>query len=237
MNKVYCYNRWAFETLCKSNGWDEEHIPENAAFISICGTPDCQEQIIQEREYHYFDIEHPQILNLDFDDITRAQEPIPGHEGLFCFGIGEWQAYDAVQFIKNNLGKDFYIHCRAGKSRSQAFVRYILDMYDGLYDFIIRPENPPINYNQYVLSELKNEARQSYEELRVGFLREDLHIKVVCADRFGVIIEVDELGEDNRCSLEGDSSQWRIRNFINPVYVDELELISTVAKIVESEKP
>ena len=134
MKKLYCYNRWAFEDMCKKNGWNDKNLPADAAFISICGTKDCQEYVIKEREFHYFEEKHDNVFNAVFDDITEYRQPIPEEVGKYrkgyCYGLDTKQALDIVEFIRKNLGKDFYIHCRAGHSRSQAVVRYILDMYD-----------------------------------------------------------------------------------------------------------
>lgn len=177
MNKLYCFNRWAFENYCKEHGWDSDHIPENSAFISICGTHPVQEFVLQEGEYHYLD-KGDSVLNLDFDDINEAIVPIESTDSV-AKGLDPLQAELAVRFIKDNLGKDFYIHCRAGHSRSQAFVRYILDMYDTLYDFQIRPENPPTNYNQYVKTKLLDAARFLGEDIRIGMVREGYEVEYI----------------------------------------------------------
>lgn len=178
VNKLYCFNRWEFEKYCKNQNWDTDHIPENSAFISICGTDPVQEYVLHENEPHYFSVPNGQfpVLNLNFDDISEDFVLIESTNEC-AVGITLSQADLAVKFIRNNIGKDFYIHCRAGHSRSQAFVRYILDMYDMVYDFQIRPENPPTSYNQYVKSKLNKAARLLGEDIRVGLIREGYKIE------------------------------------------------------------
>ena len=233
MNKLYCYNRWLFEEVCKKNGWDDNHIPENTAFISICGTPACQEFVLQEREFHYFEEQHPEVLNLDFDDISDDLVEIPDCPGAYCHGINIDQAVRAVKFIRDNLGKDFYIHCRAGHSRSQAFVRYILDTYDGIYDFLIRPENPPINYNQFVLSELRMGARLTGEYWRSLFIHNGYTIVQLDQHRgsLGALITTIETKElpgvaivlgDAGCTIVSDDSI---------AYTDEFDLFSELENL------
>ena len=64
-----------------------------------------------------------------------------------------------VKFIEKHKGKNFYISCRAGKSRSQAVARYILDMYGEEYGYnekeSCRKENPCKTPNINVLTKLK----------------------------------------------------------------------------------
>jgi len=236
MKKLYCYNRWAFEEMCMKNGWNDDNIPYDAAFISICGSPACQEHVIKEREFHYFEHERENILNLDFDDITSYKEDIPDTEEA-CLGINRAQAEKAVEFIKKNLGKDFYIHCRAGKSRSQAFIRYILDMYDGVVcDFATRPENPPVNWNQFVLSELNDWARISGEGMRMDLLRSGIKSSVVKYKQ-GLVLQVDGLEPGNDKIYQDVSGMWMIGNNVYSPLVDEYSLIPELQKMLRIEKP
>ena len=60
---------------------------------------------------------------------------------------------------EKHKGKDFYIHCRAGKSRSIAVATYILDMYGEEYGYnekeSCRKDNPCKTPNINVLTKLK----------------------------------------------------------------------------------
>lgn len=63
-------------------------------------------------------------------------------------------AKKAVSFIDQNKDCDFYIHCAAGVSRSQAFVRYILDVFPDV-EWDLNETNPCICPNIHVLRMLK----------------------------------------------------------------------------------
>lgn len=233
MKKLYCYNRWAFEEMCMKNGWNDDNVPSDAAFISICGSPACQEYVIREREFHYFEDERENILNLDFDDITSYREDIPDTEEA-CLGINHAQAEKAVEFIKKNLGKDFYVHCRAGKSRSQAFIRYILDMYDGVVcDFATRPENPPVSWNQFILGELKEQALISGETMRMDLLRSGIKSEAKINGKNGLIIlEIEGLKDR---VYQDFSGMWFIGE-PGPLF-DEYEIIPEIQKLLGTVRP
>lgn len=70
------------------------------------------------------------------------------------------EAVNLVSFIDDAVksGKDFYIHCAVGASRSQAVVRYILDMYPDI-EWETNPNNPCITPNAHVLMMLKRANR------------------------------------------------------------------------------
>jgi len=156
-------------------------LPEsdNIAVISIGDYSLGQKK---RRENHYFDnpvantpfnllfqnLPATNILNIDFDDA----DPDDWHRGgldldtakeedfSFIRDEAQIQAMDfadaevLVRFIVNNLGKDLYIHCSAGKSRSQAVARFILDCFPD-YDYQTRPDNPCLTPNMHVVRMLK----------------------------------------------------------------------------------
>lgn len=65
------------------------------------------------------------ILRLQFDDVVR---PVSGIPDLILFGE---QHVRAIQdFLKENHGKDFVIHCEAGVSRSVAIGLYLQDAHE-----------------------------------------------------------------------------------------------------------
>ena len=140
VQKLYCFSAEDFAKEMAKNGWVDAP-PSNAACIEICSTPG---NLSHEDSIHwpwFIEQNGSNILKIYFDDIT---EPILniGRRGRFARGIDIDQARQIVEFIDRNIDKDFYIHCYAGKSRSQAVVQYILDTY-GDRDWEIRPENPP----------------------------------------------------------------------------------------------
>ena len=74
-------------------------------------------------------------------------------------GISDKQAELIVNFIEKHKSKNFYISCRAGRSRSAAICRYLLDIYGEEYGYnekeSCRKENPCMTPNINVLTKLK----------------------------------------------------------------------------------
>jgi hypothetical protein len=83
---------------CERNGWNDENLPPDIAFISIVGSKECQEYYLGEEETHYFSQSHPTVLNLAFDDIPKDQVEWKGH---VFYGLSEEQAEEIVEFVKN----------------------------------------------------------------------------------------------------------------------------------------
>lgn len=149
--RLYCYSR--YDIVAKGRLLIESD--PKAAIISITSTfdpgPELSELGIVEREGY-----NQSVLRLQFDDI----EP----EGNGAYGcapqcITKSQVRELLEYIEKEekAGKNFYIHCDAGHSRSQAVVRFILDVYGGEEVWQIRKANPPYTPNIYVLSQLKKE--------------------------------------------------------------------------------
>lgn len=151
MRELLCFSKVEFDEECKRKGWNDENLPPNIAFISIVGSWECQKYYLGEEETHYFSQSSPTVLNLAFDDIPRDQLVWKGH---VFYGLSEEQAEEIVKFVRANLGKDFWIHCRAGQSRSQGIVRYILDCYPDIV-WKTRPDNPCTTPNIDVVAKLK----------------------------------------------------------------------------------
>lgn len=121
-----------------SNGWDDNNLPNNAAFISI---------LSPEEEYgeeHYFKENHDNVINIRCSDIDYYFYKAGGI--TYC-GLSDEQAEELFNFIDRNQDKDFYIHCSAGISRSQGVVRFILDYYD---NFEENPNNPCLTPNSHI---------------------------------------------------------------------------------------
>ena len=127
-----------------------EDIPKNVAIISIAGTLEIQEKYLKDDESHWFE-ESDNVLNLNFDDVSKDEFEF---KGLMFYGLTMQDARRAVNFILRNIDKDIYINCRAGKSRSQAFVEFILECFPDRENEI-NPENPPTTPNIDVLAKLK----------------------------------------------------------------------------------
>lgn len=162
--KVYCYSKRDFERVAAKNGWSDANPPVDWAVISICCKPEVVDNLLNGDDSHYFAVNHENVLNVEFDDITQDVEHIsdPG-VGFTAYGLDNKTAKRIVNFIDSHAGMDFMVHCRAGKSRSQAVVRYITDTYDG-YDET-NPDNPCQFPNIHTLNKLKK-ARfgKTYEQ-------------------------------------------------------------------------
>lgn len=147
MAKILVYSIGSFNYLMDMNNIDDNNVEslDMSAFISICGN----------EEQHYFNRDHANVLNLDFEDVSNDVYDDNGK--LLARVMSDEQAEKAVRFIKQNVGKDFYIHCSAGISRSQAFFRFITTFYPYTYDekSCGRSENPCQFPNVEVLSKLK----------------------------------------------------------------------------------
>lgn len=128
MKKVEAYPHKVFDTICRENGWVDTNVEklDNIAFISIIGTKDVLDHYLKEDGEHWFKEKHPNVLNLEFDDVKEDIE----WEGYKAYAITDEQAKQIVEFIEKNLGKQFYIHCRAGVSRSGAIREFIHHNYE-----------------------------------------------------------------------------------------------------------
>lgn len=155
--KVYCYSRKDFVNTLKALDWNDTTLPKNVAVISICCS-DAVKNNYSSKHYDGDDDTHylkssDNVLNLDFDDINDETRQCDGYVAV---NINDEQAEEAIKFIENNVGEDrvFLIHCNAGKSRSQAFVRYIEMIYKDKYSIETRKENPCLFPNTFVYNKL-----------------------------------------------------------------------------------
>lgn len=149
-----------FDLECEAAGINDSNVEniKDTAFISIIGTPEILESYLNEpNTEHWFKEEHSNVLNLEFDDVSkdRTFEYENGYGEkitIHAFAMSKEQAKKCVDFIENNLGKNFKIHCRAGVSRSAAVGEFITQMYEQ-YQHIKLMGTP----NSGVLADLKNE--------------------------------------------------------------------------------
>ena len=151
-------SQYDFDDLMESLGDTEP--PEGICVISIIGTPSVLKDYLEEPDtVHFFPTGTPRVLNLEFDDITTDRIT---RNGITAVGITNEQASQIVHFlewaISENLG--FMIHCRAGRSRSQAIVRYVKSRWPGPWK--TNPLNPDDTPNYYVLGKLREN-----EDLRI----------------------------------------------------------------------
>lgn len=102
------------------------------------------------------------VLYLKFDDIGREYE-VDLNTKRECYGLSEAQAQKFIEWFEEKITEDknLYLHCEAGLSRSQGFVRFILDCYPDI-TWLLRLENPCLYPNQHVVSTLKKMWRKKY---------------------------------------------------------------------------
>lgn len=128
-----------FDQYCEDNDITDENVEtqKDKAFISIIGTSEVLEYYLHEpHTEHWFKQEHPNVLNLEFDDVSedREFEYKNGHgevKIVHAYAMNEKQAESIYNFIENNKGKTFVIHCKAAFSRSPAIGWFIHDFVDG----------------------------------------------------------------------------------------------------------
>lgn len=162
MNNLLCYSFHEFRNIVNSKTID----PNKVAIISIIESKD-----VCPKELKHIMESSDSVLNLDFDDIdgdsTYMSQYDRDDNGNIIYNkymvlvpFKPEMAKQSIEFINNNLGKDFIIHCFAGISRSQAYVRFMLDCYPEYFDLEhINKDNPPRFPNYYVLSMLKRAYR------------------------------------------------------------------------------
>lgn len=170
-NRVSVYSHDEFDEKMYRLGIDTFNVAEekDKAFISIIGTKECREYYLKEEDIqHWFKENTDNVINLDFDDID--DDSVEWNGNTF-YGITGRQAKELCDFIENNIGKNFYIHCRAGKSRSQAVFSYIVNMYGEEYGYNEkysgRKENPCLTPNVRVLSMLKREYYKKHNVFNI----------------------------------------------------------------------
>lgn len=169
--KLWCVGFNEFEEIAKRNGW-HLGVPSNIAIISINNGKDAG----ADNEYHICE-DDVNVLNLNFDDVdpmalglnddtetyTYENKYAPGTFTTIEFFTND-MAKKAVKFIEDMIednkfdGVDFYIHCSAGISRSQAFVKYIKNVYDFI-DWETNPNNPCLHPNGFVFQKLMQAYR------------------------------------------------------------------------------
>ena len=158
-NRISVFSHDDFDVKMYRLGLDDSNVEECKnfnAFISIIGSNDSQKYYLEDDERHWFKINHENVLNVEFDDIEEDELL---YKGVNFKGITNEQSEQIVDFIEKNKGKNFFLHCRAGRSRSAAICRYILDMYGEEYGYnekeSCRKENPCMTPNINVLTKLK----------------------------------------------------------------------------------
>lgn len=158
MQKLWCTSFKDFQNLVNINDWSKK-VPDTIAIISI------NSKVPTDNECHLCSGDN--VLNLDFDDIDPTSIGLPEtteeysftNDGyLKVFFFTDSMAKKTIDFIEKNKDKDFYIHCSAGLSRSQAFIKYIKNVYFD-NDWETNPGNPCLYANGFVYQKLMHAYR------------------------------------------------------------------------------
>lgn len=164
MQLLWCTSFIEFEKIATRNNWIEK-VPNDIAIISINNGKDVY---TDKNEKHICNGDN--VLNLDFDDIDTMAFNLPedtetykyitnnGKEITIEF-FTEEQAKKAVNFIEKYKNKNFYIHCSAGISRSQAFVQFIEYVLNE-QEWKKNPDNPCLFPNIFVYNKLMKAWRE-----------------------------------------------------------------------------
>ncbi len=154
---VYCFSYVEIERLYKEGilEIDDSIINDNIAIISIVNRDlKKKDHCTDWTTVHPISDKHRkhQVLNLEFRDDSED------------FSVED--AIKIIEFILYNkkLGRDFYVHCIMGKSRSQAVCRFILDTFPEDYKYKRELDNPLRTPNYHILSTLKLVWRDLYED-------------------------------------------------------------------------
>lgn len=180
MQKLYCFSRESFICYMQRMGWIND-VPDGVAVISIDSVNETNNHYFKESTKNVLNIDccdiSPEIYwnkdtsvdmydkledeyieslknNTPYDDSAFIYNYGPAKNNTVVYPLNYKQADEIVKFIEAHKNCDFYIHCAAGVSRSQAIVRYILDTYFD-HQWKIRRENPPICPNIHVVRMLK----------------------------------------------------------------------------------
>ncbi len=179
---LYCYSQEMFDGLMKEFGWKEPN--EKSSTVSICspwnehfehyfkpGTPnniniDCDDII---HPFWWKKDNYDEALKLYLDgEVEKSNKFFNYYEeddngkSIDLRLLNYEQAFLLASWINVQIlnGHDnFYVHCAAGISRSQAIVRYILDTYIDIH-WKTRKNNPCTYYNNHMLLMLKRAARK-----------------------------------------------------------------------------
>ena len=124
--KLEVYTQYLFDENMKEIGLNDDNVDNvNIGLISIIGTRECLEYYLNEgKTKHYFNNEHWNVLNLDFDDLSTDVD----YNGHIFKAMTMEQAEKTVDFIELMLSKKVDAikgHCRAGFSRSRAVFEFI----------------------------------------------------------------------------------------------------------------
>jgi protein-tyrosine phosphatase len=123
--KIEVLSHYLFDEKMKEMGLNDNNVEDtNMAFISIIGTEECLKYYLDEANTKHYFKDHLNVLNLEFDDIGTDVM----YNGHHFKTMRMEQAEKTIDFIEKMIEngiEQFYIHCRAGYSRSRAVGEFI----------------------------------------------------------------------------------------------------------------
>lgn len=181
MKKLFCYSHNDFDAVMSELGASREYPVHGISTISIVSEFDSDsshffsDTVNTNINLDFCDIdpqqwwkEHPtDMYDMLLDEYirTRKDDMNPdankfshlSEDGNVYYAMNYEQADKLVRFIDEAVKRQdhIYVHCSAGKSRSQGVVRFILDSYSyGNVKWKTRIDNPCITPNWHVVSML-----------------------------------------------------------------------------------
>ena len=123
--KLKVLSHYLFDEDMKEMNLSDNNVEDvNMAFISIIGTEECLKYYLNESNTRHYFKDHPNVLNLDFDDISTDVN----YDGHIFRTMSMEQAEKTVDFIEKIIHSGVECiegHCRAGMSRSRAIFEFI----------------------------------------------------------------------------------------------------------------
>lgn len=123
--KLKVLSHYLFDEDMKEMNLNDNNVEDvNMAFISIIGTEECLKYYLDESNTRHYFKDHPNVLNLDFDDISTDVD----YDGHIFKTMRMEQAEKTVDFIEKIIHSGVECiegHCRAGMSRSRAIFEFI----------------------------------------------------------------------------------------------------------------
>lgn len=151
--QILVVDRNTYANICDfiTNNLSKDEVNDNFAFISIAASDSCSIGLwdsLEQTSHHLDENIGINVCNVNFDDVTE-DEIFTNERGIeySASAISIQDAKKIVAFVKDNIGKHFIIHCKAGKSRSQAVAKFITDNFNDTYQFnlynLANPCNTP----------------------------------------------------------------------------------------------
>lgn len=149
------------EVMMPSGNYGHHLFPDsdNVLNIDFC---DCTPEIWWDGRDRYDELQEFFVLNQSdktTEDDRRFSYKSENYGLITCMNYE--QAVKIVRFIDSHIQRDvntIYVHCSAGRSRSQGVVRYVLDTYPDI-SWTTNPLNPCLTPNYYVVRMLKRAYR------------------------------------------------------------------------------